>query len=1541
MTENITQMNSMDTLDTKDILDIEEAWRHNTNLDSDTKKKYLLHSSQPKNKSKLLYLYNEYPDNFMIIFIKLTRDNSFTINFKNIKYFLNNINLNFWDVFFRMLESNLVNQFIYREEGSNKLFYLFETLNTYKSDIETNFSLKKYYKENSLHVVERMKNLFSHDDNNNFNTYNNNQSAYFSGYCFSAVEYVTLQTFNMDIWSDFITYVLRSKPYYMNNLFEPYKWVFTNIKSIDFSKYIDFLEERITSYKNDKIEYFHMGNFFMSFYTKVCDINPEIREQFKPILHEHLNKIVTIHGSHTYLSICLEWWPKETFINIDNLGYHTLFDCVRYGNYAMVNWYIENILDNNNAYGAIHNVFETNMGLSYVFENKDHRILQSILRFIGENLTKSQFEMIDFSLISGNVLYNDFSKKVRYLFDFFVNYFPESFEYQKIQTIIKHLLYIESEIKNNTYQPIVLPTINKINKTKTNVTITTCEYSDFKIHYKYLNKDSLKNILDFTTVKTNLSEMQRMKWFINFIIGNVLNINSECVFSVTKSLELIRFLTNYLFDKQFTTNNTNELIDFIVTSHKFEYFNIPHLDIRLIPYLCKVINKTQIKTNLSISEIQDNILHILRILIKEKDGEKHIGCLKGIIESIVYDLNGTTRKNTYNYKIMDTVQFLLKNGYEFSEYSYVQKYVPLFFSKNYPGSKRIFSSYYYSEEKLKDYFKGIKNDIVKLNRKSLCLKIVSTFVNDCIKSLDKNDYNNIIILGNVLYSLKNYDFYRNDISNIGDNKLIFKNVKSKDGTCQISNNEKSNILIFVRALCNLNNFEYKKIYLLSNLLNKFYDSYHFHKKFTKKNKQLIKNIRVKLDVVVNDFNNTYDKIKEHIKLAKIVNGALKIKLFTKKMMLANFEIHAIKNKKMMKEMKQVGKNRINKIHNINGSNKKEDDKTATLRELDILFGEIEDSNEIVSLVNENKEQITRPSILSLKNIFKNYNTHSIITQKIDGITKKKVNLTNSYPKCPFNNLFDIEYFEEDKMHFIIGIENSKMFDKKTFVEISRDMRTKHDFTKGNLFPKMLRIEDFEEPSKLFGLIREEQINYNKYLKMMNKNPLYRGKLLWWPKVFFELKYNNLTEYIRLLSFFEEHSNVLGVFKNDGWILAHNKYLCNTDIIEQHSKAYKIKPLHLLTIDLLFKNNEWYYGKEPNLKPFTKDLSYEVFSVGNIRYKNSHVYRCYPVFNQVNIIKENENKELVGFEPRELRDDRKHPNPSDITKNIIYHINNYYKFKDLNYMIQNSKKEYYHFGINDKNCNKSSYIDKVNPILTHTTGRVIDLGAGSLNKTLGYIEPVKDNVSYVVSTDNDINLVVKNMSYSCDSLFDTDVGYLDYTKSFEEYNKIEKQLFIYDSLNKCGFDTILMMNCINFALSSKECLINLFKYLDLVSINHSKIIIRWMDLDAFQEKYNKLFENKEKEKDNCIVIKSPYDSSFINIKINDKTNRIYYKWAHETPINENIIGKKELVEIFNEKNWKLVDYEKHKNYNKLMNNEYFTTWDLYFKSFSTIVFERAY
>ncbi len=115
------------------------------------------------------------------------------------------------------------------------------------------------------------------------------------------------------------------------------------------------------------------------------------------------------------------------------------------------------------------------------------------------------------------------------------------------------------------------------------------------------------------------------------------------------------------------------------------------------------------------------------------------------------------------------------------------------------------------------------------------------------------------------------------------------------------------------------------------------------------------------------------------------------------------------------------------------------------------------------------------------------------------------------------------------------------------------------------------------------------------------------------------------------------------------------------------------------------------------------------------------------------------------------------------------------------------------------------------------------------------------------------------------------------------------------------------------------------------------------MDLFVKKYNQLFNNKVN--DNIISLTSPYDSSFINIDFKNKKNRIYYKWTHDNPIDEILIGKNELENILSKKNWNSINYEHNPNFK---NNTKYTSeklesnylWDLYFKCFSIIVFEKC-
>ena len=75
----------------------------------------------------------------------------------------------------------------------------------------------------------------------------------------------------------------------------------------------------------------------------------------------------------------------------------------------------------------------------------------------------------------------------------------------------------------------------------------------------------------------------------------------------------------------------------------------------------------------------------------------------------------------------------------------------------------------------------------------------------------------------------------------------------------------------------------------------------------------------------------------------------------------------------------------------------------------------------------------------------------------------------------------------------------------------------------------------------------------------------------------------------------------------------------------------------------------------------------------------------------------------------------------------------------------------------------------------------------------------------------------------------------------------------------------MMNSLNFALKTRQTLSIFMDYLDILSKQGTKLIVRWMDLDIFEEKHNSIVKNKS----NTVLLKSPHDSSFVKIDFNNK------------------------------------------------------------------------
>ena len=138
----------------------------------------------------------------------------------------------------------------------------------------------------------------------------------------------------------------------------------------------------------------------------------------------------------------------------------------------------------------------------------------------------------------------------------------------------------------------------------------------------------------------------------------------------------------------------------------------------------------------------------------------------------------------------------------------------------------------------------------------------------------------------------------------------------------------------------------------------------------------------------------------------------------------------------------------------------------------------------------------------------------------------------------------------------------------------------------------------------------------------------------------------------------------------------------------------------------------------------------------------------------------------------------------------------------------------------------------------------------------------------------------------------------------------------------------------------------------------------MDRDLF-EKYIPITDEKhdlsdnikentnENTKENTVLIKCPNGPSYIQYSKHQNINKIYYDWVHDTPMDERLIGVSSLDTILAGIGWKNIGYQKHPALSNFLENEgvcssnvdginqgnKLNLWELYFKCFSCVVYEK--
>ena len=1526
-------------------------------INSLTKKYYGLDSIQIKNyiknldshKQTLLNIFSQSAEDLCSVLVHLSKPKSNLLIWKNITTFTECIGVSFWEIAFKTLDKISIQniQDIYDNEH---LTYIFEVINKSQFNknniepIETFFKRdpNKVLVSNSIkNVLSKFKNLYLYE-----NLYNDIYiNKYKINFFYEGFFKIVHSLFDLNIWNEFINYSICSNIKEIRLLICEYKWVFSNITNINLEYFETILNERIELYKSKISFKSHSSNVLehLNVYLTVCEINSSIIPHFINFFEKNVNKLVIIHGIEKYFDrlLLLPNCDSNLFNYTDDIGYHTLFDCLRYGNYNICKWYYERILNNyHDLYDGLYNVINTNLGLCYIFNNKDWRVLKLTLDVISTRLQINDIKGLDLSIVRTDTPMRDFTKKTKILLEFLAKYDVD--HYIKYNSILPNLLYYESQVKDPSFQPFIISFINNINKNY-NQQIYTLDIHHIVLHKKYINIDTLNVIVDLSNYRRQfLTEANKVKSGVyNFIINNIIDFdNREKVLCICKINKIVTNFAKYIFNLDFTLS---EVFNFLKCSNKSQFYKYINKD-SIFTYIQKINYKSKIHCNI---DVDSKVLDILNVLLFNFEDTKNIGSYRNYLDKYI---NWGSEKEISNFGMIPLLKLLITNGFYFNEFKYTETYRSFYLNNSQDSLKMIFSSYYISNNQINEFKKFLRKSNFSLLTYYYNNRVLINSLKDIqweLKS-NKSNYPNTILLKEVLCN--DYVTFKYSLLNLNNTYSL---------------GEKSKISILNNSIKKLQNEQVYKLETLTNTLIDFEKTYKINSKSKGKSSKKLDKLKIKLiekiRIVIDSFKNVSKKYLEQIHFSKIIEGILNIKISVKNRTSTAFDAHYLKQKQFIKHIcdkKNVKSEK--KRQNFNLEN--------TLKEIDELFSSDDEDldkhdyldkdknvinyTKIEVPLNKSNIKITSPTLLSIKSLILNYKTHAIITQKIDGFTKKNISLNNTFPRCHLNNIFDVECIDicKTKVNFIIGINNSRLYDEKTFVDLIFELRNKHSFTKHTEFPRKIGLEHIQD-NTLFSLIEKEQINFERYINIVNTNPLNRGKIVWWPKMFFELKYNNFTEYIELLSFFEKNTQFLGCFPNDGWILAHKNYLCNKDLNSERKIAFKIKPRILLTVDLLFKNNKWYYGTLNNMINIEQQTNFKIYKHDLIEYKDDQIYRCYPIFEETNssAFETNITRKLVGYNPREFREDKTNPNSEDITNNIIYQTNNYFKFSEIKNLLLKAKSDYYHRGSNFdiSNFKIKSHNFNYKAITSFASGSVIDLGGGNILKTNSYLQSISEKIENCVTVDNDVNLILENLSReTCNRELKLQVGFLDYTRSYNEYNKIENQLSIFNSINsKDKFDTILMMNSINFAIKSDYTLKIFMEYLEMLCKQNTKLIIKWMDMDLFVEKYNQLFNNKVNDK--IISLTSPHDSSFINIDLKNKKNRIYYKWAHNNPIDEILIGKNELENILSKKNWNSINYEHNPNFKN--NTKYTYTleklesnylWDLYFKCFSIIVFEKC-
>ena len=326
-----------------------------------------------------------------------------------------------------------------------------------------------------------------------------------------------------------------------------------------------------------------------------------------------------------------------------------------------------------------------------------------------------------------------------------------------------------------------------------------------------------------------------------------------------------------------------------------------------------------------------------------------------------------------------------------------------------------------------------------------------------------------------------------------------------------------------------------------------------------------------------------------------------------------------------------------------------------------------------TLYEEDNIKFYKPVHSKPHNIIELVSNEMYVAQKIDGILHKNINKDLLFPSIP-EELEDVkldgEYIPELNLHIIFGIR-SNSHERTTYIDDYEQLQNSHSFYSGpnNIFEKI----DTE------GTIRDK-INHQFEMMLNFCSSFTDKKHKWWPQKMWKFEESmGSIQKITILELLELHQNKIfqEITSFNMMDYIQNEQIMTDGLILMNNKKqviYKLKPKRLMTADLKI---------------------------------NGQIMRCYY---------DDLTKEWI---PKQIREDKKYPNPQYVVDYLEQYHKNPWTLNDLKQLVHNyyQKNSYQNKFVRNFCSTNKINVRRILDKIDFSNKKVLDLGCGYFNNPL--------------------------------------------------------------------------------------------------------------------------------------------------------------------------------------------------------------------------------